>query len=186
MKRATKKRTAATKPRRSGVGKAPALEQALETSLMLNGAPVTRRIPARQHLIDFLREEMGLTGSHVGCEHGVCGACTVRVDGRIVRGCLMLAVQADGRSVDTIEGLSDSGELAELQDAFHRRNALQCGFCTPGMLLAAQDLVAREPVASRERIREHLSGNYCRCTGYQAIVDAVEDVLSARAKQGGR
>ena len=117
----------------------------VETTLTVNGATVTRRIPARQHLIDFLREELGLTGSHVGCEHGVCGACTVRVDGRIVRGCLMLAVQADGRRVDTIEGLSDSGELAELQQAFHRRNALQCGFCTPGMLIAAQDLVVHSP-----------------------------------------
>jgi len=152
----------------------------IETTLTVNGTAVTRRIPARQHLIDFLREELGLTGSHTACEHGVCGACTVRVDDRIVRGCLMLAVQADGRKVDTIEGLSDSGELADLQEAFHRRNALQCGFCTPGMLMAAQDLVIRCPNAAREQIREHLSGNYCRCTGYQAIVDAVEDVLLAR------
>ena len=156
------------------------MEQTLETTLTVNGTSLTRRIPVRQHLVDFLREALGLTGSHIGCEHGVCGACTVRVDGRIVRGCLMLAVQADGRRVDTIEGLSDSGELAELQEAFHRRNALQCGFCTPAMLIAAQDLVATEPSASRERIREHLSGNYCRCTGYQAIVDAIEDVLAAR------
>jgi carbon-monoxide dehydrogenase small subunit len=156
------------------------MEHELETTLTVNGTSITRRILARQHLIDFLREELGLTGSHVSCEHGVCGTCTVRVDGKIVRGCLMLAVQADGRRVDTIEGLSDSGELAELQDAFHRRNALQCGFCTPGMLIAAQDLVENDPGASRERIREHLSGNYCRCTGYQAIVDAIEDVLVAR------
>ncbi|MGH8660677.1 MAG: (2Fe-2S)-binding protein [Burkholderiales bacterium] len=162
------------------------MEQTLETSLTVNGTPLTRRIPARQHLIDFLREELGLTGSHVGCEHGVCGTCTVRVDGKIVRGCLMLAVQADGRRVDTIEGLSDSGELAALQEAFHRRNALQCGFCTPGMLIAAQELVTNEPGASRERIREHLSGNYCRCTGYQAIVDAIEDVLAARRSKEGR
>ncbi|HZM47699.1 MAG TPA: (2Fe-2S)-binding protein [Burkholderiales bacterium] len=150
--------------------------------MTVNGSAVTRRIPARQHLIDFLREDLGLTGSHTGCEHGVCGACTIRVDGRIVRGCLMLAVQADGRRVDTIEGLSDSGELAELQRAFHRRNALQCGFCTPGMLIAAQDLVLHQPGATREQIREHLSGNYCRCTGYQSIVDAIEDVLAARRK----
>jgi carbon-monoxide dehydrogenase small subunit len=159
------------------------MEQVLETTLTVNGTVVTRRIAARQHLIDFLREELGLTGSHAGCEHGVCGACTVRVDGKIVRGCLMLAVQADGRRVDTIEGLSDAGEIAELQEAFHRRNALQCGFCTPGMLVAAQDLVASHPGASREQIREHLSGNYCRCTGYQAIVDAIEDVLAARRKK---
>ena len=156
------------------------MEQAIESTVTINGERVTRRIPARQHLIDFLREELGLTGSHVGCEHGVCGACTVRVDGAIVRGCLTLAVQADGRRVDTIEGLSDSGELAELQEAFHRRNASQCGYCTPGMLVAALDLVTNRPGASREQIREHLSGNYCRCTGYQAIVDAIEDVLAAR------
>ena len=135
----------------------------------------------RQHLIDFLRETLGLTGSHVGCEHGVCGACTVRVDGEIVRGCLMLAVQANGRKVDTIEGLSDSGELAELQKAFHEHNALQCGFCTPGMLLAAQDLVRTKPDATRDEIREHMSGNYCRCTGYQAIVDAIEEVPMAKS-----
>ena len=159
------------------------MEQVLETTLTVNGTRVTRRIPARTHLIDFLREELGLTGSHVSCEHGVCGTCTVRVDGKIVRGCLMLALQADGRRVDTIEGLSDSGELAELQEAFHRRNALQCGFCTPGMLIAAQDLLVNHPNASREKIREHLSGNYCRCTGYQAIVDAIEDVLVARRKK---
>jgi aerobic-type carbon monoxide dehydrogenase small subunit (CoxS/CutS family) len=130
------------------------------------------------HLVDFLREEMGLTGSHLGCEHGVCGACTVRVDGQIVRGCLMLAVQADGCTVDTIEGLSDSGEAFKLQRAFHERNALQCGFCTPGMLMAAQDLVSKGKTVSRDEIRAHISGNYCRCTGYQAIVDAIEEVIN--------
>ena len=160
------------------------MDQTLLTTLIVNGTPVTRRVPARQHLSDFLRDELGLTGSHIGCEHGVCGACTVRVDGEIVRGCLMLAVQANGRKVDTIEGLSDSGELADLQAAFHRRNALQCGFCTPGMLMAAQDLVANRPEATRDEVREHLSGNLCRCTGYQAIVDAVEDVLVSR--RGGK
>jgi carbon-monoxide dehydrogenase small subunit len=129
------------------------------------------------HLVDFLREELGLTGSHLGCEHGVCGACTVRVDGEIVRGCLMLAVQANGCRVETVEGLSDSGELKRLQKAFHERNALQCGFCTPGMLLAAQDLLKRNPKPDREAIRAHISGNFCRCTGYQAIVDAIEDVV---------
>jgi aerobic-type carbon monoxide dehydrogenase small subunit (CoxS/CutS family) len=152
----------------------------IETTLTINGESITRRIPVRQNLVDFLREEMGLTGTHIGCEHGVCGACTVRVDGNIVRGCLMLAVQAEGRKVETIEGLSDSGEIADLQDAFHKRNALQCGFCTPGMLLTAQDLAQKNPQATREQIREHISGNFCRCTGYQAIVDAVETVLAAR------
>ena len=160
------------------------MEHALDITVTVNGAQVTRRVPARQHLIDILREDLGLTGSHVGCEHGVCGACTVRLDGQIVRGCLTLAVQADGRRVDTIEGLSDSGELAALQEAFHRRNAAQCGYCTPGMLVAAQDLVASCPGATREQIREHLSGNYCRCTGYQAIVDAIEDVLASMRESG--
>jgi carbon-monoxide dehydrogenase small subunit len=156
------------------------MDTTLETTITVNGTPVTRQVPARQHLIDFLRETVGLTGSHIGCEHGVCGACTLRVDGEIVRGCLMLAVQANGRKVDTIEGLSDSGELADLQKAFHEHNALQCGFCTPGMLMAAQDLVRTLPGASREEIRAHMSGNYCRCTGYHAIVDAVEEVLANR------
>lgn len=151
----------------------------MQATITINGQTVTRQIEPRQHLIDFLREDLGLTGSHVGCEHGVCGACTIRVDGEIVRGCLMLAVQAAGRRVDTIEGLSDNGELAALQDAFHQRNALQCGYCTPGMLMAALDLVRKKPNATREQIREHISGNYCRCTGYQAIVDAIEAVLVA-------
>lgn len=156
------------------------MDTTIETTITVNGTPVTRRVPARQHLIDFLRDTVGLTGSHIGCEHGVCGACTVRVDGEIMRGCLLLAVQANGRKVDTIEGLSDSGELAEMQKAFHEHNALQCGFCTPGMLMAAQDLVRTRPGASRDEIRSYMSGNYCRCTGYHAIVDAVEEVLEGR------
>ena len=156
------------------------MDHAVETTLTVNGARVTRRIEPRQHLVDFLREELGLTGSHVGCEHGVCGACTVRVNGEIVRGCLMLAVQADGCKVETIEGLSDSQELSSLQKAFHVRNALQFGFCTPGMLMAAQDLVLSNKKCSREEIRAHISGNYCRCTGYQAIVDAIEEVVNGQ------
>jgi len=154
------------------------MEHALDTTLTVNGQTVARRIPARMNLVDFLREELGLTGSHVGCEHGVCGACTVRVNGEIVRGCLMLAVQANGCRVETIEGLSDTGELAKLQKAFHEKNALQCGFCTPGMLLAARDLLQKNPKPDREQIRAHLAGNYCRCTGYQAIVDAIEEVVA--------
>jgi carbon-monoxide dehydrogenase small subunit len=153
------------------------MEQALTTIITVNGKEVTRRVEPRQHLVDFLRDELGLTGSHIGCEHGVCGACTVRVNGEIVRGCLMLAVQANGCRVDTIEGLSDSKELEKLQSAFHRHNALQCGFCTPGMLMAAQDLIRQGRKATREEIRAHISGNYCRCTGYQAIVDAIEEVI---------
>jgi carbon-monoxide dehydrogenase small subunit len=156
------------------------MEQAFGITLTVNGARVSRRAAARQHLTDFLREELGLTGSHLGCEQGACGACTVRVNGQIVRGCLMLAVQADGCTVETIEGLSDSKELARLQKAFHEKNALQCGFCTPGMLLAAQDLLNRGRKATREEIRAHISGNYCRCTGYHAIVDAIEEVLNGQ------
>src|SRR5688572_22346739 len=160
------------------------MEHEIDTTLTVNGAEVRRRIPARQHLVDFLRDELGLTGSHVGCEHGVCGACTVRVNGEIVRGCLMLAVQANGCRVDTIEGLSDSKELEKLQAAFHRRNALQCGFCTPGMLMAAQDLIRQGKEVSREEIRSHISGNYCRCTGYQSIVDAIEEVIQTEVMHG--
>ena len=151
------------------------MDHALDITLTVNGTQVTRRVAPRVHLVDFLRDELGLTGSHIGCEHGVCGACTVRVNGEIVRGCLMLAVQADGCRVETVEGLSDSRELAKLQRAFHEHNALQCGFCTPGMLMAAQDLLAQKKAFSREEIRAHISGNYCRCTGYQSIVDAIEE-----------
>ena len=156
------------------------MEHTLDITLTVNGTQVSRRVEARQHLVDFLREELGLTGSHVACEHGVCGACTLRVNGDIVRGCLMLAVQANGCRVDTVEGLSDSRELAGLQKAFHERNALQCGFCTPGMLMAAQDLVSQKRPVTRDEIRTHISGNYCRCTGYQAIVDAIEDVVNGK------
>ena len=154
----------------------------VDITLRVNGETVTRHVEARLNLVDFLREELGLTGSHVGCEHGVCGACTVRVDGRIVRGCLMVAAQADGADVWTIEGVSDTGEIRALQDAFIERNALQCGYCTPGMLLTVAELMERKPDASRTEIREFISGNYCRCTGYEAIVDAVE---MARARKGG-
>jgi carbon-monoxide dehydrogenase small subunit len=152
--------------------------------LTVNGEPVEALVPPRLNLADLLREHLHLTGTHVGCEHGVCGACTVRLNGEIVRGCLTLAVQASGGVVETIEGLSDAGEIADLQAAFRDRNALQCGYCTPGMLLTAQDLLLRCAAPDRERIREHLSGNYCRCTGYEAIVDAVE--ATARSRAGRR
>ena len=155
--------------------------ETVEVSLTVNGERVKRSVPARLNLADFLRNELELTGTHVGCEHGVCGACTVRLDGEIVRSCLLFTVQADGCTVDTIEGMSDSREVEELQSAFVLHNALQCGFCTPGMLMAAQALLRDESNPSRERIREYLSGNYCRCTGYQSIVDAIEAVAKARA-----
>ncbi len=138
----------------------------------VNGQDIRTQVPLRRSLVDWLRHDVGLTGSHVGCEHGVCGACHVRVDGQVVRGCLMLAVQADGARIETIEGAADPLTLA-LQDAFFRHAALQCGFCTPGMILQAAELLAANPTPSRAEVREALSGNYCRCTGYQPIVDAV-------------
>ena len=153
-----------------------------EVAIVVNGEEVRERIDARKTLVDFLREELALTGSHVGCEHGVCGACSVRVDGVVVRGCLMLAVQCNGARVETIEGVADTDEITDLQQTFVARNALQCGYCTPGMLLTAQELLARGGVPSREQIRAYLSGNYCRCTGYQSIIDAVEAVARTRAE----
>jgi carbon-monoxide dehydrogenase small subunit len=163
------------------------MDRILDIALTVNGEPVSERVEARKTLVDFLRDDLGLTGSHVGCEHGVCGACTVRVNGAIVRGCLMLAAQCDGATIETIEGVSDSGAVADLQEAFEKRNALQCGFCTPAMLLTAQDLLAQGflngGAPSRDAIRDHISGNYCRCTGYHAIVDAIESVANARGKK---
>ena len=152
----------------------------IQIDVDVNGERISRTIEPRLSLVDFLRNELQLTGSHVGCEHGVCGACTVLVDGAIVRGCLMLAIQTNGAEVMTIEGQSDSGAIIDLQEAFHKRNALQCGFCTPGMLLTSAELLQKNLDPSREEIREYLSGNYCRCTGYEAIVDAVEAVATAR------
>ena len=151
-----------------------------DITLTVNGNIYTGTAETRVHLADFLRLNLKLTGTHLGCEHGVCGACTIRVNGDIVRGCLMLAAQAEGAEVETIEGLSDAGEIADLQKAFHERNAVQCGFCTPGMLLTAQELLTKNASPSREEIREFISGNYCRCTGYQAIVDAIEWVAEER------
>jgi aerobic carbon-monoxide dehydrogenase small subunit len=156
---------------------------AYDITLTVNGERVSRRVEARKNLVDFLREDLGLTGTHLGCEHGVCGACTVRLDGEIVRGCLTLAVQCDGARVETIEGISDAGEIADLQKAFHERNAAQCGFCTPGLLLTAAEFLSNGGAPSREDIRQAISGNYCRCTGYHAIVDAIETV--ARRRAGG-
>jgi len=146
----------------------------------VNGKSHQCSVQPRTHLVDFLRDDLGLKGSHLGCEHGVCGACTVELNGQIVRGCLTLAVQADGGSVLTIEGASQSGVIRDLQAAFVRRNALQCGFCTSGMLMAAKELVEQMPDANRTEVRDWISGNYCRCTGYQAIVDAICDVLQQR------
>jgi carbon-monoxide dehydrogenase small subunit len=161
------------------------MSERIGITVTVNGERVARHVEPRQSLVDFLREELELTGSHVGCEHGVCGACTVRLDGAIVRGCLTLAVQADGAAVETVEGLSESGEIADLQDAFLKLNAIQCGFCAPGMLITAAELLDRNPAPDRTQIREFIAGNYCRCTGYQTIVDAIEGVAAERRGKGG-
>ncbi|HSR79974.1 MAG TPA: (2Fe-2S)-binding protein [Hyphomicrobiaceae bacterium] len=161
------------------------MSTAVDIHLTVNGERVSRRIEARRHLVDFLRLDLGLMGTRTGCEHGMCGACTVRVDGRIARGCLLLAAALDGADVETIEGVSQSGEMRDLQDAFIARNACQCGYCTPGMLLTAADLLSVNPRPTRAQIREHLAGNYCRCTGYQAIVDAVETTAAGRNAKSG-
>lgn len=153
-------------------------ETSYDLTLTVNGERIRRRVSPRLSLADFLREELQLTGTHVGCEQGACGACTVRYNGDQVRACLMYAVQADGAEVETVEGVTESGELAALQEAFHRNNALQCGFCTPGMLMAAADLLKHNPSPNREQIRAGMSGNYCRCTGYHAIVDAVAEAVA--------
>ena len=164
----------------------PALigNEEVEIEAMLNGKPLKRRVKARQHLADFLRQELELTGTHLGCEHGICGACTVLIDGHTARGCLTLAAQIAGKSVETIEGLTETGKLAELQTEFIERNAAQCGFCSSGMLLTAYEFISSGETVSRAQIREALSGNMCRCTGYHAIIDAVEAV-AAKARAGG-
>jgi aerobic-type carbon monoxide dehydrogenase small subunit (CoxS/CutS family) len=164
-------------------GQNPIGEEEIEIEAVLNGRPLRRRVKARQHLADFLRQELELTGTHLGCEHGICGACTVLIEGRTVRGCLTLAAQITGKSVDTIEGLSESGKLAELQKEFFQRNAVQCGFCSSGMLLTAYELLSTSGALSRDEIREAMSGNMCRCSGYQAIVDAVEAVNTAQNRR---
>jgi carbon-monoxide dehydrogenase small subunit len=152
----------------------------ISLALKVNGESVVRTVSVRQHLADFLREALGFTGTHLGCEHGVCGACTVNLDGAPVRSCLVLAVQADGCEIETIEGASNRAVVQRLQHEFHEHNAAQCGFCTPAMILTAAALMERGGERpSRAEIREHLSGNLCRCTGYQAIVDAVEAAFSA-------
>ena len=155
----------------------------MATKFEVNGKAVEVTVEPRMTLADCLRQVLRLTGTHLGCEHGVCGACTVMIDGATARGCLTLAVQAAGRKVDTIEGMSTSGALAELQQEFIARNAAQCGFCSSGMLLTSYELVQQGGDLSRDEIREFISGNMCRCTGYHAIVDAIEAVLKRRQGQ---
>ena len=158
-------------------------DQVATVSFELNGKPVEASVPVRTTLADCLRHHLMQTGTHVACEHGVCGACTVIVDGAAVRSCLMLAVQADGASVITVEGLSRDEELSPLQAAFRKHHALQCGFCTPGMLVTAHALLTGEPDADKPRIREVLSGNLCRCTGYIPIVEAVYEARAAYGRK---
>ena len=153
-------------------------------TLTLNGSTDTHTLEPRETLADFIRDRCGLTATHLGCEHGACGACTVRVGGEIVRSCLMLAVQVDGMSVETIEGLSDSGEIADLQESFRSRNALQCGFCTPGMLMTLTEFLAHNEDPTAEEVRDAISGNLCRCTGYQSIVAAALQAARVMREQG--
>jgi aerobic-type carbon monoxide dehydrogenase small subunit (CoxS/CutS family) len=158
------------------------MSDARTISVSVNGASYSRVVETRRTLADFLRLDLGLTGTHLGCEHGVCGACTVRVDGEAVRSCLMLAVQANGKQVMTVEGLARDGQLSPLQQAFWERHGLQCGFCTPGVLMTLSEFLEENPSPSETEVREALSGNICRCTGYQAIVDATLDA-AAQMKQ---
>jgi carbon-monoxide dehydrogenase small subunit len=150
-------------------------------SLTINGAPVQAEVEPRTHLADFLREAQGLTGTNLGCEHGVCGACTLEIDGAPARSCITFAVACEGASVRSIEGFAEDPVMAELRAAFTAEHALQCGYCTPGMLVTARDIVMRLPDADEARIRRELSGNLCRCTGYMGIVRAIQRVLKARA-----
>jgi carbon-monoxide dehydrogenase small subunit len=157
------------------------MSQTCEINVKVNGEARKATVEPRLLLADFLRQTLGLTGTHVGCEHGVCGACTVLVDGDSVRSCLMFAVQADGRNVETVESLGRIGRMNALQKSFHEHHALQCGFCTPGMLIAATDLIKKYPLATDDDIREGLSGNLCRCTGYEHIVKAIRAVVDSEA-----
>jgi carbon-monoxide dehydrogenase small subunit len=158
----------------------------VNVDMTVNGSPVSCSVAPRDTLADFLRQTLELTGTHTGCEMGVCGACLVVVDGQVVHSCLTFAVQASGSVIETVEGLSERAAIADLQEAFHQRNALQCGFCTPGMLMTAHSLLSQPGIPSRDEIRDALSGNYCRCTGYEAIVDAIENVARSRDASAGQ
>ncbi|MGY3453326.1 (2Fe-2S)-binding protein [Bradyrhizobium sp. USDA 4353] len=161
-------------------------DDTVRVRMVVNGRKTACDVAPRDTLVDCLRNQLELTGTHAGCEMGACGACLVQLDGRAVHACLMFAVQAEGARIDTIEGLTESGVIADLQAEFHRRNALQCGFCTPGMLITAHELLTHHATPDREIIRDALSGNFCRCTGYEAIVDAIEAVAEARATKASQ
>jgi carbon-monoxide dehydrogenase small subunit len=169
----------------NGGGPASGPAELRTVEIEVNGELHRREVPVRRTLGDFLREDLNLIGTHFGCEHGVCGACTVQVDGQAIRSCLLLAVQADGSSVKTIEGMAPDGELHPIQQAFWDHKGQQCGFCTPGMILATEDFLRRNPNPTREEVREGMSGNICRCTGYQFIVDSIIAASeSLRREQG--
>lgn len=157
-------------------------EEMVTVNMTVNGENVTKTIPVRTHLVDFVRTELGFTGSHLGCEHGVCGACTVIVDGAAIRSCLMFAVQAAGTEITTVEGLADGDELSVLQQAFHDNFALQCGFCTPGFLTTAETILKENPSPTRAEVQSAISGNICRCTGYVPIIDAILEAADRRRK----
>ncbi len=157
------------------------MPEEIAISLQVNGEAVEATVEPRLTLVDFLRRHLKLTGTHVGCEHGICGACTILLDGAAVRACLLLASQLDGHRITTVEGISPAGELSVLQQCFRRHHALQCGFCTPGLLVTAHALLQENPAPSREQIRDTVSGNLCRCTGYIPIVDAIEDAARRQA-----
>jgi carbon-monoxide dehydrogenase small subunit len=159
------------------------MSRARAIKVTVNGTTYARVVEPRLLLTDFLRHELGLTGTHVGCEHGVCGACTVLIDGSSARACLFLAVQADGSEIRTVESLGTTESLSALQAAFREHHALQCGFCTPGMLMTALDMLAKYPLATDAEIRDGLSGNLCRCTGYENIVAAIRAVVAQRDKR---
>jgi aerobic-type carbon monoxide dehydrogenase small subunit (CoxS/CutS family) len=155
-----------------------------EVHIRINGRDISVQTETRQLLSDFLRDELRLTGTHIGCEHGICGACTILFDGEAARSCLMFAVQADGHDIQTIEGLTENGKIADLQRSFSEHHALQCGYCTPGMLIVAHDFLQTHPNPSDEDIKEGMSANLCRCTGYWNILDAVAEVAKRRRPDG--
>lgn len=157
-----------------------------QIKITINGRTHVGEAPPRMTLVDYLRDELNLTGTHAGCEHGVCGACTIRLDGEPVRSCLMFAVQADGHDIATVEGLAhEDGSLSVLQDSFWEAHAMQCGYCTPGMLMTADALLDENPTPDTEEIRDAISGNLCRCTGYQQIIEAIELTAKRRTETGG-
>ncbi|GAB4283731.1 MAG: glyceraldehyde dehydrogenase subunit gamma [Candidatus Rifleibacteriota bacterium] len=157
----------------------------MKISLKVNGKKYTRDVPEKKNLLHFLREDLGLTGTKEGCGAGECGACTIMMNGRTVNSCLILAVEADGAELETIEGEAKNGKLSKLQQSFHKNHAVQCGFCTPGMIMSAKALLQKNPKPTVEQIKEAIEGNFCRCTGYQQIIEAIQDATGQLKKKEG-